>query len=87
MNMQRDSAGETSSVNVFAPFGGGQRRCPGYELARVGLSVFLHHMVTRFRYVILMDFAVCVCAYCIGYITQNSFVFVVNFLIKQLGAC
>lgn len=48
---QRDSAGETSPVNVFAPFGGGQRRCPGYELARVGLSVFLHHMVTRFSWV------------------------------------
>lgn len=77
MNAQRDSAGETSPINVFVPFGGGQRRCPGYELARVGLSVFLHHMVTRFRYVKKKNlwvlffffgscFAVCVCAYTVN---------------------
>lgn len=46
----QSSAGPTSSPNVFTPFGGGPRRCPGYELARVELSVFLHHLVTRFRY-------------------------------------
>nr|XP_043614954.1 cytochrome P450 90A1-like [Erigeron canadensis] len=34
----------------FMPFGGGPRRCPGYELARVALSVFLHHLVTRFSW-------------------------------------
>ncbi|KAI3731136.1 hypothetical protein L1987_62319 [Smallanthus sonchifolius] len=32
----------------FMPFGGGPRRCPGHELARVALSVFLHHLITRF---------------------------------------
>ncbi|KAF6153591.1 hypothetical protein GIB67_027458 [Kingdonia uniflora] len=37
----------SSSQNLFTPFGGGQRICPGYELARVELSVFLHHLVTR----------------------------------------
>lgn len=36
--------------NVFTPFGGGGRLCPGYELARVVLSVFLHRFVTQFRY-------------------------------------
>ncbi|CAN1259399.1 Cytochrome P450 90A1 [Linum perenne] len=36
--------------NVFTPFGGGGRLCPGYELARVELSVFLHHLVTRFSW-------------------------------------
>ncbi|CAI9762226.1 unnamed protein product [Fraxinus pennsylvanica] len=41
-----------SSVNVFSPFGGGPRRCPGAELGRVELSVFLHHMVTRFSWVL-----------------------------------
>ncbi|KAK4363572.1 hypothetical protein RND71_018813 [Anisodus tanguticus] len=45
------NAGSTSSANVFTPFGGGPRRCPGYELARVELSVFLHHLVTRFSWV------------------------------------
>ncbi|OUZ99079.1 Cytochrome P450 [Macleaya cordata] len=34
--------------NVFTPFGGGPRLCPGYELARVEISVFLHHFITCF---------------------------------------
>ncbi|CAH8384496.1 unnamed protein product [Eruca vesicaria subsp. sativa] len=41
----------TSPSNVFAPFGGGPRICPGYELARVALSVFLHRLVTSFSWV------------------------------------
>ncbi|XP_062092506.1 3beta,22alpha-dihydroxysteroid 3-dehydrogenase [Humulus lupulus] len=41
----------TSSMNVFTPFGGGPRLCPGYELARVELSVFLHHLTTSFSWV------------------------------------
>ncbi|GMH19086.1 hypothetical protein Nepgr_020927 [Nepenthes gracilis] len=35
---------------VFTPFGGGQRLCPGYEIARVSISVFLHHLVTQFSW-------------------------------------
>uniref|UniRef100_M4EIY6 Cytochrome P450 n=1 Tax=Brassica campestris TaxID=3711 RepID=M4EIY6_BRACM len=42
-----------SPSNVFAPFGGGPRICPGYELARVALSVFLHRLVTGFRFTYL----------------------------------
>ncbi|XP_050209534.1 3beta,22alpha-dihydroxysteroid 3-dehydrogenase [Mercurialis annua] len=42
---------KTSPGNLFTPFGGGPRLCPGYELARVELSVFLHHLVTRFSWV------------------------------------
>ncbi|KAF2296261.1 hypothetical protein GH714_037144 [Hevea brasiliensis] len=38
------------TANVFTPFGGGPRLCPGYELARVELSVFLHHLVTSFSW-------------------------------------
>lgn len=45
-----NTPGATSPLNVFTPFGGGPRRCPGYELARVELSVFLHHIVTRFSW-------------------------------------
>ncbi|KFK24971.1 hypothetical protein AALP_AA8G049800 [Arabis alpina] len=41
----------TSPFNVFTPFGGGPRLCPGYELAKVALSVFLHRLVTGFSWV------------------------------------
>uniref|UniRef100_A0ACD5U7F7 Uncharacterized protein n=1 Tax=Avena sativa TaxID=4498 RepID=A0ACD5U7F7_AVESA len=35
----------------FTPFGGGQRLCPGIDLARLEASIFLHHLVTSFRWV------------------------------------
>ncbi|KAK9063375.1 hypothetical protein SSX86_017245 [Deinandra increscens subsp. villosa] len=41
---------KTSDPTNFMPFGGGPRRCPGHELARVELSVFLHHLITRFSW-------------------------------------
>jgi cytochrome P450 family 90 subfamily A1 len=41
---------QVTSAGVFTPFGGGARLCPGFELARVVISVFLHHLVTRLRY-------------------------------------
>ncbi|KAK3020673.1 hypothetical protein RJ639_046266 [Escallonia herrerae] len=47
----QDSSATANSTSVFAPFGGGPRRCPGSELARVELSVFLHHLVTRFSWI------------------------------------
>ncbi|KAJ7543056.1 hypothetical protein O6H91_09G023500 [Diphasiastrum complanatum] len=34
----------------FTPFGGGPRLCVGLELARIELSCFLHHLVTRFSW-------------------------------------
>ncbi|KAH6773423.1 cytochrome P450 [Perilla frutescens var. hirtella] len=39
---------EMSNAN-FTPFGGGQRLCPGLDLARLETSIFLHHFVTHFR--------------------------------------
>ncbi|KAG7018290.1 3-epi-6-deoxocathasterone 23-monooxygenase, partial [Cucurbita argyrosperma subsp. argyrosperma] len=38
---------DSNSLN-FTPFGGGQRLCPGLELARLETSIFLHHFVTEF---------------------------------------
>ncbi|GLJ40696.1 hypothetical protein SUGI_0840560 [Cryptomeria japonica] len=49
--------GKQPSINggTFTPFGGGPRLCPGYELARVGISVFLHHMVTLFCWEVIEE--------------------------------
>lgn len=47
---QNSSGTSNNSMNVFTPFGGGPRRCPGAELARVELSVFLHRLVTQFSW-------------------------------------
>ncbi|KAL9228551.1 hypothetical protein vseg_004116 [Gypsophila vaccaria] len=43
--------GKDTTSNNFTPFGGGQRLCPGLDLARLEASIFLHHFVTRFSWV------------------------------------
>ncbi|XP_028792662.1 cytochrome P450 90A1-like isoform X1 [Neltuma alba] len=45
-------AGGGSPGNVYTPFGGGPRMCPGFELARVVVSVFLHRFVTQFSWAV-----------------------------------
>ncbi|XWS65855.1 hypothetical protein CRYUN_Cryun05aG0149800 [Craigia yunnanensis] len=47
----QNNSGMSCPGNVYTPFGGGPRLCPGYELARVELSVFLHHLITQFSWV------------------------------------
>ncbi|KAI3461947.1 hypothetical protein Pfo_018610 [Paulownia fortunei] len=42
--------GAAVSSNIFTPFGGGQRLCPGLELSRLEISIFLHHLVTTYRW-------------------------------------
>ncbi|GKV36528.1 hypothetical protein SLEP1_g44649 [Rubroshorea leprosula] len=48
-NPWRWQAKDTSS-HTFTPFGGGQRLCPGLDLARLEASIFLHCFVTQFRW-------------------------------------
>ncbi|KAJ0240764.1 3-epi-6-deoxocathasterone 23-monooxygenase CYP90C1 [Hirschfeldia incana] len=43
--------GSANSNNVsFTPFGGGQRLCPGLELSKLEISIFLHQLVTRYSW-------------------------------------
>ncbi|KAE8655977.1 hypothetical protein F3Y22_tig00117012pilonHSYRG00177 [Hibiscus syriacus] len=45
--------GAAVNNNSFTPFGGGQRLCPGLELSRLEISIFLHHLVTTYKWVIV----------------------------------
>ncbi|KAB1201939.1 3-epi-6-deoxocathasterone 23-monooxygenase [Morella rubra] len=50
-----EKIGAAVNNNCFIPFGGGQRLCPGLELSRLELSIFLHHLVTTYRWVAQQD--------------------------------
>ncbi|KAK6120662.1 hypothetical protein DH2020_045583 [Rehmannia glutinosa] len=39
----------------FSPFGGGSRCCPGFELAKVEVAFFLHHLIQNYRWKIEDD--------------------------------
>jgi steroid 22-alpha-hydroxylase len=34
----------------FMPYGGGPRLCAGFELAKLEIAVFLHHLVLNYRW-------------------------------------
>ncbi|XP_027079290.2 3-epi-6-deoxocathasterone 23-monooxygenase CYP90C1-like [Coffea arabica] len=46
-----EKTGASVNSNTFTPFGGGQRLCPGLELSRLEIAIFLHHLVTTYRWV------------------------------------
>ncbi|KAJ8767696.1 hypothetical protein K2173_020636 [Erythroxylum novogranatense] len=39
------------SSSFYSPFGGGARFCPGAELARLQIALFLHYFLTTYRWV------------------------------------
>ncbi|XP_009761433.1 3-epi-6-deoxocathasterone 23-monooxygenase CYP90C1 [Nicotiana sylvestris] len=50
-----EKVGIAVTSSTFTPFGGGQRLCPGLELSRLEISIFLHHLVTTYRWVAEKD--------------------------------
>lgn len=40
----------TAAGKKFAPLGGGLRLCPGSELGKVEVAIFLHHLVLSYRW-------------------------------------
>lgn len=52
---EKTGGGIHNNSNTFTPFGGGQRLCPGLELSRLEISIFLHHFVTSYRWVAEAD--------------------------------
>lgn len=39
----------TTKVGTFLPFGAGSRLCPGSNLAKLEISVYLHHFLLNYR--------------------------------------
>ncbi|KAH7519975.1 hypothetical protein FEM48_Zijuj08G0094500 [Ziziphus jujuba var. spinosa] len=54
-NCKTGIASANNNNSIFTPFGGGQRLCPGLDLSRLELSIFLHHLVTTYRWVAEKD--------------------------------
>ncbi|XP_051140680.1 cytochrome P450 724B1 [Andrographis paniculata] len=46
---------DTSTVKKVNPFGGGLRVCPGSDLGKLEIAIFLHHFVLNFRWKLLGD--------------------------------
>lgn len=47
--------GRRKNKYEYSPFGGGQRLCPGLEVSRLELSIFLHQVVTTYTWHALPD--------------------------------
>ncbi|KAF8011084.1 hypothetical protein BT93_J1641 [Corymbia citriodora subsp. variegata] len=50
-----EKTGAVVNNTCFTPFGGGQRLCPGLELSRLEISIFLHHFVTTYSWIAEKD--------------------------------
>lgn len=50
-----EKTGAAVNNTCFTPFGGGQRLCPGLELSRLEISIFLHHFVTTYGWIAEKD--------------------------------
>ncbi|XP_075660569.1 abietadienol/abietadienal oxidase [Castanea sativa] len=55
MDPQNEEKRNWRSSPFYAPFGGGARFCPGAELARLQIALFLHYFVTTYRWTQLKE--------------------------------
>ncbi|ONI09574.1 hypothetical protein PRUPE_5G245500 [Prunus persica] len=55
MDLQNQEKRNWRSSSFFAPFGGGARFCPGADLARLQITLFLHYFVTTYRWTQLKE--------------------------------
>lgn len=46
----------TPKAGAFLPFGAGSRLCPGNDLAKLEISIFLHHFLLNYQLVYLLFF-------------------------------
>lgn len=44
---------DTIPPHIFVAFGGGPRLCAGYELAKLQIRVFMHHLITRYEWCVM----------------------------------
>lgn len=49
-----DLQGFTPKAGSFLPFGGGSRLCPGNDLAKLEIAIFLHYFLLGYKCVILL---------------------------------
>ncbi|XP_048444017.1 abietadienol/abietadienal oxidase [Pyrus x bretschneideri] len=55
MDLENQEKRNWRTSPFFAPFGGGARFCPGAELARLQITLFLHYFVTTYRWTQLKE--------------------------------
>ncbi|KAA8537088.1 hypothetical protein F0562_029566 [Nyssa sinensis] len=53
-NPSRYEEGDGSIPYTYVPFGGGPRMCPGKEYARLAVLTFVHHVVKKFKWDLLI---------------------------------
>lgn len=55
MDPENEEKRNWRTSQFYSPFGGGARFCPGAELARLQIAMFLHYYVTTFRWIQLKE--------------------------------
>ena len=82
--------GLAPKAGTFLAFGGGSRRCPGNDLAKLEMSVFLHYFLLDYQWVVLTILNFCSWYICDILLSVNNFlkfVFCLRFIINSNFQC